>query len=126
MGNKISREAAEHMARHRVRCNQCAKIFCASCNADPYHIGKTCEEFKDFKTSLKCRFCWEKLTEPSISKHAALQDCCRKPECIKLMKQSCSKTLPCGHSCRGFRKEPKCLPCLMPECVEKNEQLTLG
>lgn len=42
------------------------------------------------------------------------------------MKKSCNKILKCGHSCGGFAKEPECLPCLDPECVEKNEQLTLS
>ncbi len=34
--------------------------------------------------------------------------------------------LECGHPCGGFAKEKKCLPCLDPDCVSKNEQLTLG
>ena len=34
--------------------------------------------------------------------------------------------LDCGHSCKGFHKEPKCLPCLDPECVKENESKTLG
>jgi len=28
-GNPISREAAEHMAKYRIRCNECGKNFCA-------------------------------------------------------------------------------------------------
>jgi rRNA maturation endonuclease Nob1 len=41
-GNPLSKEAAEHMAKHRIRCHNCEKNFCASCNNDPYHLGKLC------------------------------------------------------------------------------------
>ena len=34
--------------------------------------------------------------------------------------------LPCGHVCCGFKGEVKCLPCLDPDCVKKNERLTMG
>lgn len=42
-GNPLTREAAEHMANYRIRCNACNKNFCTKCNEEPYHIGKTCE-----------------------------------------------------------------------------------
>jgi len=66
-GKIMSRQAAEHMAKYRVRCQQCSQNFCANCKATPYHLGKNCEEAAKFKAALKCRFCWEMLTQPSIS-----------------------------------------------------------
>jgi hypothetical protein len=42
------------------------------------------------------------------------------------MNKACDKALPCGHFCCGFANEPKCLPCLNPDCVEKNPELTLS
>lgn len=49
----FSREAAECMARNRVRCPRegCGKNFCSNsqCKAEPYHSGKTCEEYKEMK-----------------------------------------------------------------------------
>ena len=42
-GNLVSQEAAVHMANNRIRCNECQKNFCAKCNAEPYHTGKTCD-----------------------------------------------------------------------------------
>lgn len=42
-GQPISKEAAEHLARYRIRCNECGKNFCTKCNAEPYHTGRTCE-----------------------------------------------------------------------------------
>ena len=43
-GQPLSMEAAEHMAKYRIRCNACGKNFCVKCNAEPYHIGKTCDQ----------------------------------------------------------------------------------
>ncbi len=36
-GQPITREAAEHMAKYRIRCSECGKNFCAKCNEEPYH-----------------------------------------------------------------------------------------
>ena len=38
-GQLISDEAADHMAKNRIRCDQCEKNFCAKCKSEPYHIG---------------------------------------------------------------------------------------
>ena len=43
-GNVMTMEAAKHMAKNRIRCNECQKNFCTECNAEPYHIGKTCDQ----------------------------------------------------------------------------------
>lgn len=40
-GKKLTRKAAEHMSKFRVRCTACKNNFCTSCNAQPYHIGQT-------------------------------------------------------------------------------------
>ena len=66
-GQTLSRQAAEHMAKFRVRCSSCSQNFCAGCKQEPYHLGRTCEEAANFKAALKCRFCWEELREPSLS-----------------------------------------------------------
>ena len=42
------------------------------------------------------------------------------------MNKNCDKMLPCGHVCCGFKGEGRCLPCLDPDCVKKNERLTMG
>ena len=38
-GQLISDEAADHMAKNRIRCDQCEKNFCAKCKSEPYHTG---------------------------------------------------------------------------------------
>lgn len=54
-GALITQEAAKHMANNRIRCNGCQKNFCTSCNAEPYHVGKTCDQ----NNATMCRFCQE-------------------------------------------------------------------
>lgn len=114
------------MSKFRVRCDSCNKNFCTSCNAEPYHTGKTCEQHKDFKEAKKCRFCGEKMKGASASLKPAFSNVCRKPECIELMNKSCDKMQACGHACVGFSNEAKCLPCMDASCVEKRPQLTLS
>ena len=41
-----------------------------------------------------------------------------------MMKQSCNKIMPCGHPCKGFRGEAKCIGCLDETCI-KNHNLAL-
>eukprot|EP00347_Sterkiella_histriomuscorum_P002581 403367593 len=126
MGQAISREAAVHLSKFRIRCLQCQKNFCSNCCSEPYHTGKTCEQFKEFQNARKCRFCNEKVLQAPPSMKPAFKDVCRKPHCIKLMSQTCDKILRCGHPCNGTLNEQKCLPCLDEHCVKENEQLTLG
>lgn len=106
------------MAANRIRCNGCQKNFCAQCNSEPYHLGKTCDQ--NFADS--CRFCNEELKQPSPSMLPAFKSVCRKPDCFNLMQKSCDKMLACGHYCCGSKGETKCMPCLIPECIEKGGQ----
>lgn len=122
----VNREGAVHMSKYRVRCASCQKNFCSQCQAEPYHLGKTCQQFKEYKESRKCRFCAEKLTQPPPSMVPAFKDICRSPACIELMGKSCEKVNACGHPCCGFKDEQQCLPCLNEECVNKNEAVTLS
>ena len=121
-GQIVSRETAEHMAKHRVRCATCTKNFCAGCKEEPYHLGRSCEEAANFKAALKCRYCWEELQQPSISDEEAFQDVCRTESCIELMKASCNKVHQCGHPCRGFANETQCMPCLNADCLKNHNR----
>ena len=122
----INRIAAEHFAKFRARCPHCNSNFCSSCRAEPYHIGFTCEEFKNYQIARKCRYCKEKIEGEGGSPLPIFRDVCKKPECVQLMQKACDKMLPCGHTCYGFRGESKCLPCLNEECVNKNSEATHG
>eukprot|EP00357_Protocruzia_adherens_P036526 CAMPEP_0115008332 /NCGR_PEP_ID=MMETSP0216-20121206/21845_1 /TAXON_ID=223996 /ORGANISM="Protocruzia adherens, Strain Boccale" /LENGTH=575 /DNA_ID=CAMNT_0002375711 /DNA_START=183 /DNA_END=1910 /DNA_ORIENTATION=+ len=122
-GNPLTREAAEHMAKYRLRCAKCDRVFCIKCNADPYHIGKTCEEYMKYKAAIKCRFCDTPISK-RIWPEPAFQDVCNQPECVGKMKSSCTKIhTSCGHPCGGFRDEEECLPCLHEECASKDPSL---
>lgn len=50
-------------------------------------------------------------------------DVCLRQECLNMLKENCDKTLACGHPCRGFFGEKKCLPCLNADCAEKARTL---
>lgn len=125
-GKQFSKESAEHMAKYRVRCGECQKNFCCQCQAEPYHGGKTCEQFKELKEARKCRYCLTKLTQAPPSVKPAFKDVCRSQACVELMGKTCDKVLRCGHPCCGFSGETKCLPCLDESCVQKDEHQTMG
>jgi hypothetical protein len=102
---KAYRQAAEHLSKYRIRCGSCHKAFCTACSAEPYHLGKTCEEFKDFQEAKKCRFCLTKMVSGPASMKPAFQNVCRSQECTDIMATSCDKMLACGHPCGGFNGE---------------------
>jgi hypothetical protein len=48
-------------------------------------------------------------------------DVCTEKECKALMDQSCDKVQACGHNCKGFKGEKKCLPCLHEDCAQQSK-----
>ncbi|CAI2362857.1 unnamed protein product [Moneuplotes crassus] len=123
-GNTLSKKAAKHYAKRRVRCNACEENFCIKCKVKPYHIGYTCKEYKKFKKGKKCRFCGE-LIPKSKKKKGAFKKVCDNQECIDQINACCDKIHDCGHPCKGFAGEEDCLSCLHPDCVEENHRPTL-
>lgn len=119
-GVDLSREAAEHMAKFRVRCSHCRKNFCAHCKREPYHIGMTCEEVAENETARKCRFCDDKISGNTFCALPCFKDVCTKADCRAEMKRVCTKLHDCGHPCGGFAHEPECLPCLEDPCREQH------
>lgn len=53
----ISRNAAQHLAENRLRCNSCSDDFCVTCGQYPYHKGYTCKEFKFKQNFDRCKYC---------------------------------------------------------------------
>lgn len=92
-GKVISRQAAENMAKFRVRCNNCNRVFCSNCNAEPYHVGKTCEEFEEYRGADKCRFCLKELKKIRKNCHPAFMAVCKDEECERLMQNCCTNQL---------------------------------
>jgi hypothetical protein len=85
-GKKLSKRAAEHMSKYRIRCDACKNNFCTECHVQPYHIGKSCEEHKAFSESTKCRFCGDAI-EAGVA-GGAFKDVCKKNECKGMIKKS--------------------------------------
>lgn len=118
-GKVINKVAAKHMSQHRVRCPECKNNFCTSCAEEPYHLGKTCAQFKREKDMKKCRFCGANLRNAKANH-------CSKKACKNESKKCCSAFLDCGHPCYGYNNEKEHGPCLHEDCVAKDEKLTLG
>lgn len=114
-----------NFVENRFTCpnSKCKTEQCRSCKAIPYHIGFTCDQWKDFNSKKKCRFCETLINIVDESKPLALQNICNDLECVQKGKQICKKTLECGHSCSGFSNEINCLECLDDDCASKNENL---
>jgi hypothetical protein len=124
-GQVISRQSAKNMAECRVRCNNCDRVFWSKCNIEPYHLGKTCKEFAEYRGADKCRFWLDKLNKIRKDNSPAFMAVCRKSECENNMDRCCAKQLEWGHFCCGTRDETVCVPCLDPDWVKANPGPTL-
>jgi len=123
-GKPLNEVTLKHKAKHRFRCPQCKINFCGECSASPYHLGDTCQTFRNWKVSKKCRFCeatidQSKVTHKPDLRYPGWDNVCHLQECQDRRKQSCGKIHPCGHPCIGIRGETKCPPCFHPDCVPK-------
>ena len=125
-GIRCTPEAYKHHEEQRFRCRQCACQFCAECHESPYHLGKTCADFKKFRAGLKCRFCEAPIESPAEpSKPEPPQGggilsfftgskqqpsvevlVCKDEECVKRAAEVCPKILSCGHKCCGIKVTP--------------------
>ena len=113
---RLSKQAAEDYAKHRCRCGICKKDFCINpdCQAIPYHLGKTCEEFKHYEKAKKCRFCEQEIK----GNRGPDDDVCNDNDCKERFKFACKKKLQCGHKCFGVNGERNCPPCIDKECPQ--------
>lgn len=119
-GKQVSREAAEHMARYRIRCGSCHRITCSKCKSEPYHLGKNCEEFQNFKKSKKCKYCQVVVTSS--------RSVCKDNVCRARYRNACRKVHQCGHQCYGVKHEAECLPCVADGCnptISENDYCTI-
>jgi len=120
----LNETALNHKAKHRFRCPQCKSNFCGQCSESPYHLGDTCETFKMWKQSKKCRFCHATIDPQKIRHKPDWQfpgwdNVCHLEECQTRRSQSCGKVHRCGHVCIGIRGEKRCPPCFHPDCAPK-------
>jgi E3 ubiquitin-protein ligase MYCBP2 len=115
-GETFSPEAAENYALSCFSCSKCKATRCLECSQSPYHLGWSCAEAARIAGGEICRYC-EGLSGPGA-------DYCRRKECAECFKQSCLKTLPCGHRCFGVAEDSICPPCLL--CLSPSEQADCG
>jgi len=114
-GKLLTRQAAENYAKNRCRCGFCKKDFCKACGIMPYHLGKTCEEYKHHEEAKKCRFCDSEIKGNNMGPD---DDVCNSSECRERYMISCKKKLRCGHKCFGVNGEKNCPPCIDKECKQ--------
>ena len=81
---QMSPEAAAHRRAHRYRCRSCDYVFCAACNASPYHDGFTCAGWEQRNAARKCRFCLAVLAPEA--------EACAEARCVQLAAIACTKT----------------------------------
>lgn len=110
----LSPEALDCYKNSRFRCPNCSTIFCASCKAQPFHLGFTCQEYKSYLESRHCRFCGVQLAASVAS--GPVKDVCTQEECQERAAMCCTRVLKCGHPCNGIKNERACLPCLRDSC----------
>ncbi|CAD8076897.1 unnamed protein product [Paramecium primaurelia] len=105
-GKNISGEALINYANNRFICKQCKTEQCKQCNAVPFHIGMTCQQYKTNQQANKCILC-DFPCEGKV---------CNQEDCQKRIQKLCQKTLDCGHNCNGVKgEECLCLRCSKQE-----------
>lgn len=127
-GKQLNTLGTTHYLQYRFRCRNCNSDFCRLCRALPYHLGFDCKTHVEFKSAPKCRFCGDAVMSTNriqkIPDNAiALHQVCGSDECAKKANNSCQKLLPCGHYCRGVRKDVECPPCLFEDCPGQRDDL---
>ena len=121
-GNFLSAECRQHYTAHRFRCQRCEEIFCHQCDRIPYHLGYTCEGFREALTSFKCRWCQEPILQESLGatgppKNAERLSC---SSCAPNDSAVMTKDQPeCNHPAIWHHSMPtrKIPDCIRPECV---------
>lgn len=118
-GQKMSSKACEDYANQRCRCPTCKTEFCVNCKINPYHIGRSCEEYKIYLNSKKCKYCGVTV---NAGNKGPSSECCKHEDCKERYKDSCKKKLKCGHDCPGLATEEICMNCLNSDCKEFNDK----
>ncbi|KNC49138.1 uncharacterized protein AMSG_05111 [Thecamonas trahens ATCC 50062] len=127
-GVPLTPRAHAHHRDYRFRCRRCATIFCAGCNAIPYHTGMDCASAAATAACGACRYCAKPLSPETTAENPtdapALDKVCVDEACLAKRAIACRVTHVCGHACGGVKREKRCLPCLEPECAPADAQIT--
>ena len=119
-GEPISDEARDHRRSFRFRCRECSLEFCSSCGETPYHLGYTCDSYKAYVNSVKCRFCQESLPGVSIESlqnsadpsHDYCDNCKDKAAlCKSGVRQDCLHTFTNYNQCNMYTDQCRHVDC---------------
>jgi len=122
-GNTLSKKAAKHYAKYRVRWSNWENNFWVKWNIKPYHTGNTWKEYRKLKKGKNWRF-WGEIVKHSKKKKGPFKYICDDQDWIDKISGCCDKVHDWGHPCKGFVNEGEWLPCLHPKCVEENPDPT--
>ncbi len=104
IGRKIdSNIHSINYASNRILCRECSTEFCKNCNSDPYHTGFTCDQYKEYLESDKCKYCLNMLDKSD--------NICKNSECIEYNKLCPEQNTSCDHHNYGFDTYELCLEC---------------
>ena len=102
-GRNMTEDAAINLNLNMIECGKCSHEFCNKCQTTPYHIGFTCEQYKEYKRNIKCRVCLKAFKKKqTISEAEAFYDICNNNVCMKYIEKACPNiNKPCLHPCNG-------------------------
>ena len=84
---KLTDQAVKHLAENKIVCGECKTDWCKSCKKPEYHLGYTCEEYRNYQSANRCGLCSNCI--PSSERFCQ--------ECELKLPKKCDKKLKCGH-----------------------------
>lgn len=99
-GQNLTENQMVFTANNRFKCPVCYTEQCKSCGENPFHLGFTCDNFKN---QILCRYCMKEPLDFLDLKAKPLSDICLDPECFQKAENACKQIMACKHRCSGVK-----------------------